>query len=145
MALDFTLLRNMEDRTVFQSMGVLQERLDPLIHARVRLGIVSALAAGETLSFRDLKVLLSTSDGNLSRHAQKLEEAGYIECIKSFQGRMPLTEYRLTSKGGKALLSYVEQMEHMLQVARSASDHGEGIAHETSPKHIEMTMTTEEA
>jgi len=112
----------MVDRTLFRSMGVLQEHLDPLIHARVRLGIVSALAAGETLSFRDLKVLLSTTDGNLSRHTQKLEKAGYIECIKSFQGRMPLTEYRLTSKGSKALLAYVEQMEHMLQVARSVND-----------------------
>ncbi|MCY4170284.1 MAG: transcriptional regulator [Bacteroidetes bacterium] len=102
-------------------MEVLQEHLDPLIHARVRLGIVSALAAGETLSFRDLKVLLSTSDGNLSRHTQKLEKAGYIKSIKSFQGRMPLTEYRLTSKGSKALLAYVEQMEHMLKVARTVN------------------------
>ena len=118
-------------------MGVLQERLDPLIHARVRLGIVSALAAGETLSFRDLKVLLSTSDGNLSRHAQKLEKAGYIECIKSFQGRMPLTEYRLTPEGGEALRSYVEQMEHMLQVARSATNSRGGHRHETSPQPIE--------
>ncbi len=100
-------------------MRVLKTNLDPLIHARVRLGIVSALAAGETLSFRDLKVLLSTSDGNLSRHTQKLEKAGYIECIKSFKGRMPHTEYRLTSRGTQALLAYVEQMEHMLQVARS--------------------------
>ncbi len=100
-------------------MRVLKTNLDPLIHARVRLGIVSALAAGQTLSFRDLKVLLNTSDGNLSRHTQKLEKAGYIECIKSFKGRTPHTEYRLTSKGTKALLVYVEQMEHMLRVARS--------------------------
>ncbi len=112
---------DMEGKIFFSSMRVLRKNLDPLIHARVRLGIVSALAAGETLSFRDLKVLLSTSDGNLSRHAQKLEKAGYIECIKSFQGRMPHTEYRLTSKGTEALLSYVEQMEHMLQVARSVT------------------------
>lgn len=103
-------------------MRVLQKNLDPLIHARVRLGIVSALAAGQALSFRDLKVLLSTSDGNLSRHTQKLEKAGYIESIKSFQGRMPHTEYRMTQKGMQALLAYVEQMERMLQVARSASD-----------------------
>ncbi len=115
----------MADRVLVSSMRVLKNNLDPLIHARVRLGIVSALAAGETLSFRDLKVLLSTSDGNLSRHTQKLEKAGYIECLKSFQGRMPLTEYRLTSKGSKALLNYIEQMEHMLQVARSANN-GQG-------------------
>ncbi len=102
-------------------MRVLRKNLDPLIHARVRLGIVSALAAGETLSFRDLKILLSTSDGNLSRHAQKLEKAGYIKCIKSFQDRMPHTEYRLTPKGNEALLAYIEQMEHMLQVARSVT------------------------
>ncbi len=111
----------MGGKIFFSSMRVLRKNLDPLIHARVRLGIVSALAAGETLSFRDLKILLSTSDGNLSRHTQKLEKAGYIECIKSFQGRMPHTEYRLTPKGTKALLSYVEQMEHMLQVARSVT------------------------
>ncbi len=102
-------------------MRVLRQNLDPLIHARVRLGIVSALAAGETLSFRDLKVLLKTSDGNLSRHAQKLEKAGYIECIKSFQKRIPLTEYRLTSKGIAALLTYVEQMERMLKMARAVT------------------------
>ena len=103
-------------------MRALKDNLDPLIHARVRLGIVSALAAGEMLSFRDLKILLSTSDGNLSRHTQKLQRAGYIECIKSFQGRMPLTEYRLTSKGTEALRAYVEQMERMLQVARSVTN-----------------------
>ncbi len=102
-------------------MKVLRQNLDPLIHARVRLGIVSALAAGETLSFRDLKTLLKTSDGNLSRHARKLEKAGYIKCIKSFQNRIPLTEYRLTSEGGAALLAYVEQMERMLQMARAVN------------------------
>ena len=112
---------DMEGRISFGSMRVLRQNLDPLIHARVRLGIVSALAAGETLSFRDLKVLLKTSDGNLSRHAQKLEKAGYIECIKSFQNRIPLTEYRLTSKGIAALLTYVEQMERMLKMARAVT------------------------
>ncbi|MCY4206188.1 MAG: transcriptional regulator [Bacteroidetes bacterium] len=112
----------MGDKVLVGSMRVLKKQLNPLIHARVRLGIVSALAAGQTLSFRDLKVLLSTSDGNLSRHTQKLEEAGYVECIKSFQGRMPLTEYRLTSKGSEALVDYVEQMERMLRVARSANN-----------------------
>lgn len=112
---------DMEGRISFGSMKVLRQNLDPLIHARVRLGIVSALAAGETLSFRDLKTLLKTSDGNLSRHAQKLEKAGYIKCIKSFQNRIPLTEYRLTSEGGAALLAYVEQMERMLQMARAVT------------------------
>ena len=94
--------------------------LDPLIHAHVRLKILSALASGQALGFRDLKIGLNTSDGNLSRHAQKLEQAGYITCQKSFQGRMPRTEYRLTSKGALALQVYVEQMERVLQVARSS-------------------------
>ena len=97
---------------------VFSTRPDPLIHGRVRLGIVSALAAGERLSFSDLKNLLDTSDGNLSTHARKLELAGYIECKKSFAGRTPRTEYRLTRQGRTALVQYLDQMEQMLALAR---------------------------
>src|ERR1700689_4057789 len=78
-------------------------KLDRLIHERMRLGIVSALAANQSLTFNELKKLLKTTDGNLSVHARKLEEANYIACAKSFQGRMPKTEYRLTDSGRKAL------------------------------------------
>src|SRR5215472_2914790 len=73
--------------------------LDRLIHERIRLGIISALAVNETVTFNDLKRLLNTTDGNLSVHARKLEEAGYIDCLKSFAGRLPKTEYRLTVTG----------------------------------------------
>src|SRR5262245_61664229 len=78
-------------------------QVDRLIHERLRLGIVSALAANESLTFNDLKRLLETTDGNLSVHARKLEEAGYVACAKSFEGRMPKTEYSLTAVGRKAL------------------------------------------
>ena len=80
--------------------------LDRLIHERLRLGIVSALAANESLTFSDLKNLLSTTDGNLSVHARKLEEAGYISCTKFFEGRLPKTEYKLTAAGRSALENY---------------------------------------
>ena len=96
-------------------------RPDPLIHGRIRLGIVSALAAGGQLSFRDLKNLLGTTDGNLSVHARKLETAGYIKCRKSFADRMPKTEYQLTPTGRSALASYLDQMERMLALARGAT------------------------
>ena len=92
--------------------------LDRLIHERLRLGIVSALAANESLSFNDLKRLLTTTDGNLSVHARKLEEAGYVECSKSFQGRMPKTEYTLTSTGRKALEKYLNHMEALIHAMR---------------------------
>ena len=98
--------------------GALPADFDRLIHGRVRLGIVSALAAGGTLSFNDLKQLLETSDGNLSVHARKLEDAGYLECLKSFEGRMPKTEYRLTSAGRQALSAYLDQMEEIIRMAR---------------------------
>jgi len=94
--------------------------LDRLIHERIRLGIVSALAAGDILSFNDLKRLLDTTDGNLSVHARKLEDAGYIECLKSFDGRTPKTEYRLTDAGQQALETYLDQMERIIQLARDA-------------------------
>jgi DNA-binding HxlR family transcriptional regulator len=92
--------------------------LDRLIHGRLRLGIVSALAVEERLSFNDLKRLLKTTDGNLSAHARKLEEGGYLEPIKSFRGRMPHTEFRLTTAGRKALERYLDHMEALIRTAR---------------------------
>ena len=92
--------------------------LDRLIHERLRLGIVSALAVTEALSFGDLKKLLNTSDGNLSVHARKLEEAQYIACTKSFEGRLPRTEYRLTAAGRRALERYLEHMEALIRATR---------------------------
>src|ERR1700687_4385040 len=95
-------------------------QLDPLIHERMRLGIVSALAVDERLSFNDLKRLLRTTDGNLSVHARKLEEAGYIQCDKSFVGRLPKTEYRLTAAGKRALERYLDHMEAIIHATRDA-------------------------
>jgi DNA-binding HxlR family transcriptional regulator len=95
--------------------------LDRLIHERVRLGIVSALAANSSLSFNDLKGLLKTTDGNLSVHARKLEEAGYIACTKTFQGRMPKTDYALTSAGRSALERYLDHMEALIEATRRAA------------------------
>ncbi len=92
--------------------------LDRLIHERMRLGIVSALAVNESLSFNDLKALLRTTDGNLSVHARKLEEAEYITCTKSFEGRVPKTEYQLTEMGRRALERYLDHMEALIQAMR---------------------------
>ena len=92
--------------------------LDRLIHERVRLGIVSALAVNDCLSFNELKALLRTTDGNLSVHARKLEEAGYIACAKSFEGRTPRTEYRLTADGRSALERYLDHMEALIRATR---------------------------
>jgi DNA-binding MarR family transcriptional regulator len=92
--------------------------LDRLIHERIRLGIVSALAVNDSLSFSDLKTLLKTSDGNLSVHARKLEEAGYVNCTKSFEGRTPKTQYRLTAAGRRALEHYLEHMEALIRATR---------------------------
>jgi len=91
---------------------------DRLIHERVRLAIVSALAVNPSLAFGDLKQLLGTTDGNLSVHARKLEDAGYISCKKSFEGRMPKTEFRLTAAGKSALERYLAHMEGLIKVAR---------------------------
>lgn len=93
--------------------------LDRLIHERVRLAIVSALAVRETLTFNELKALLKTSDGNLSVHARKLEDAEYITCDKSFAGRVPKTEYRLTALGRRALERYLDHMEALIRVTRA--------------------------
>ena len=92
--------------------------LDRLIHERMRLGIVSALAVNESLSFNDLKRIMQTTDGNLSVHARKLEEAGYVLCTKSFEGRMPKTEYRLSAVGRQALERYLDHMEALIRATR---------------------------
>ena len=92
--------------------------LDRLIHERMRLAIVSALAVNQTLTFNDLKRLLDTSDGNLSVHARKLEDAGYVACEKSFEGRMPRTIYRLTAAGRAALDRYLAHMEALIHATR---------------------------
>jgi DNA-binding HxlR family transcriptional regulator len=92
--------------------------LDRLIHERVRLGIVSALAVNRSLTFNELKAMLKTTDGNLSVHARKLEEADYIVCTKSFDGRLPKTEYRLTASGRKALERYLNHMEALIRATR---------------------------
>lgn len=92
--------------------------LDKLIHERLRLGIISALAANDSMSFSDLKNLLQTTDGNVSVHARKLEEAGYIACEKSFKGRVPLTEYRITSEGREALRRYLNHMEALINAMK---------------------------
>lgn len=92
--------------------------LDRLIHERIRLGIVSALAVNRTLTFNELKALLKTTDGNLSVHARKLEEADYIVCTKSFDGRLPKTEYRLAAAGRRALERYLDHMEALIRATR---------------------------
>src|SRR5690348_3298455 len=92
--------------------------LDPVIHERMRLGIISALAVREALTFSELKRLLEATDGNLSVHARKLEEAEYIVCTKSFNGRVPRTEYRITPSGRKALEHYLDQMEQIIRQTR---------------------------
>ena len=97
-------------------------RLDRMIHEKLRLGIVSALAAAPSLTFTELKGLLDTTDGNLSVHARKLEEAGYIHCRKSFEGRVPKTEYSLTPAGRKALARYLDHMEALVKAMRTAHE-----------------------
>lgn len=93
-------------------------QLDQLIHERVRLGIVSALAVNGSVTFTELKGLLSTTDGNLSAHARKLEEAGYVACTKTFSGRTPRTDYKLTASGRRALEKYLDHMDALIRAAR---------------------------
>lgn len=95
--------------------------LDRLIHERVRLAIVSALAVNDTLAFGELKAITGATDGNLSVHARKLEDAGYVACQKSFHGRMPRTQYRLTLAGRQALESYLEHMENLIRATRGTA------------------------
>ena len=101
----------------FPAQGAPPE-LDRLIHERLRLGIVSALAANDSLSFSDLKRLMKTTDGNLSVHARKLEDAHYVACTKSFEGRVPKTRFRLTALGRRALERYLAHMEALIQAVR---------------------------
>jgi DNA-binding transcriptional ArsR family regulator len=92
--------------------------LDRIIHERMRLGIVSALAVNESLTFSELKQLLETTDGNISVHARKLEEAGYLSCTKGFDGRIPRTDYRITAAGRNALGRYLDHMEALIRATR---------------------------
>jgi DNA-binding MarR family transcriptional regulator len=101
-----------------QARETVPANLDRLIHERIRLGIVSALAVNRSLTFNELKALLKTTDGNLSVHARKLEEADYILCEKSFAGRLPKTEYRLTPSGRRALERYLNHMEALIRATR---------------------------
>ena len=98
--------------------GEIATNLDRLLHDRMRLGIVSALAAGDEMSFSDLKSALNATDGNLSVHARKLEEAGYVACTKTFSGRTPRTDYKLTSSGRRALEKYLDHMDALIKAAR---------------------------
>lgn len=109
-----TALKAERGRTAQQA----SQGLDRLIHERMRLGILSALAVNDTMSFNDLKRLMRTTDGNLSVHARKLEEAEYVTCTKSFAGRLPKTEYRLTAVGRRALERYLEHMEALIRATR---------------------------
>jgi DNA-binding transcriptional ArsR family regulator len=121
-------LANKDEKEPAQKSGALRiERaaekvsgeVDKVIHERMRLGIISSLAANERLSFSELKNILNTTDGNISVHARKLEEAGYLTCEKSFKGRMPLTEYKITTTGREALDRYLNHMEALIKAMRS--------------------------
>ena len=111
-------LRSVRGKSDAKGSSSRPHALDRLIHERLRLGIVSALAVNDSLSFSDLKKLMKTTDGNLSVHARKLEEADYIACTKSFEGRMPKTEYRLTASGRRALERYLDHMEALIRATR---------------------------
>ena len=104
--------------TVAKAAETVSNDLDKVIHERMRLGIISALAANDKLSFGELKTLLDTTDGNLSVHARKLEDAGYVTMKKSFAGRTPLTEFKITPSGRKALTRYLDHMEALINAMR---------------------------
>lgn len=104
--------------SVEKAAGTVSGELDKVIHERLRLGLISALAGNDKLSFSELKTLLDTTDGNVSVHARKLEEAGYIACQKSFKGRVPLTEYKITRDGRKALERYLNHMEALISAMK---------------------------
>lgn len=108
-----------EHKTAHEQPGqVATEHFDRIIHERLRLAVVSALAVNSSLSFNELKRILKTTDGNLSVHARKLEDAGYVECNKFFEGRVPKTEFRLTEKGRSALERYLDHMESLIRCVR---------------------------
>jgi DNA-binding transcriptional ArsR family regulator len=113
-----------DSRDISRALRVASEgdapAVDRLIHQRTRLAIISMLAVNDSLTFNELKQLLETTDGNLSVHARKLEEAGYIDCEKSFEGRIPRTEYRITRQGRKVLERYLEHMERLIQAVRDS-------------------------
>jgi DNA-binding MarR family transcriptional regulator len=111
-------LRSVRGKAADQGEGEGALALDRLIHERLRLGILSALAVNESLSFNDLKKLMRTTDGNLSVHARKLEEAGYVACDKSFEGRVPRTEYSITATGRRAFERYLNHMEALIRASR---------------------------
>src|SRR6478672_964323 len=117
-----TALKKIENRPntlrVAKAAENVSGELDKVIHERMRLGIISALAANEKLSFTDLKKLLNTTDGNISVHARKLEEAGYLTCEKSFKGRTLLTEYKITPNGKAALAKYLDHMESLIKAMK---------------------------
>jgi DNA-binding HxlR family transcriptional regulator len=112
-----TVRREREKRPVLEAVGD-ASKFDRLVHERLRLGILTALTVNESLTFNELKKLLDTSDGNLSVHARKLEEAAYVACTKSFEGRLPRTDYRLTAAGRRALERYLDHMEALIQAMR---------------------------
>ncbi len=106
------------EKTAPRATGSTDSTFDRLVYERVRLGIMSALAVNEPLTFNELKALFDVSDGNLSAHARKLEEAGYVECAKSFAGRRPKSEYRLTPAGRQALYRYLDHIEAVIKATR---------------------------
>ena len=110
---------NPQTLRIEKAAGHVASDLDKVIHERLRLGIISALAASEKLSFTELKNLLATSDGNISVHTRKLEEAGYVTFEKSFKGRMPLTEYKITKEGRSALTRYLDHMETLIKAMKN--------------------------
>jgi DNA-binding HxlR family transcriptional regulator len=112
-----TVRRDRDKRPVLEAVGD-ASKFDRLVHERLRLGILSALTVNESLTFNELKKLLDTSDGNLSVHARKLEEAAYVSCAKSFESRVPRTDYRLTAAGRRALDRYLDHMEALIQAMR---------------------------
>ena len=119
-----TAIKKISERTgslrIERAAETVSNDLDKVIHDRTRLGLISALAANEKLSFTELKNLLNTTDGNISVHARKLEDAGYLKCEKSFKGRVPLTEYMITSAGRDALMRYLDHMEALIAAMRKA-------------------------
>ena len=117
-AMNATATRESSDVSRERPAGPLTERLDQVIHDRTRLAILAALAATETLSFTELKAITGTTDGNLSVHARRLEDAGYAVCEKTFAGRTPRTEYRLSAAGRRAFEKYLDHMDALIRAAR---------------------------
>jgi len=118
MAVKSNTARRERERRPLPEVPVEAPKLDRLVHERLRLGTLSALAVNESLTFTELKKLLDTTDGNLSVHSRKLEEAGYISCQKGFEGRVPRTDYRITAAGRRALERYLDHMEALIQAMR---------------------------